>query len=102
MDTLGIVRQSSDFRVPPKHKVIDYRCLGEVIHNGPGQLHSVLIANGGCCTFTLRDNKRSVFRMAPAFSGSFYLELGFVDCLLIDVSGEMAAHLVISYREAKK
>lgn len=84
----------------PKSEIINFRCQGHVIHDGPGTFRSALIGFQGCCEFVLRDNRRELFKMAPAFNGSFFLEIGFINNLTIDLSGSEPAHIHIVYQPA--
>lgn len=87
---------------PPERALIATRGQGMVIAEGPGVLDSVLIANQGCCSFIVRDGDRLLFRMSPAFAGSFRLGFGFLENLTVDMNGEFPAHLHISFRLAAK
>lgn len=83
-----------------KDAVVDFECTSHLIHRGPGELRSILIGNAGCCAFVIYDGKRPIWRMQPAFAGSFYMGIGFVEELRIDMFGEMPCHLHLSYRPA--
>lgn len=86
----------------PDKITVDFPCENLQICEGPGSLHAVMISNAGCCRFVVRDGSRPLFRMLSAFSGSFFLEAGFNTGLWIDLDGEMAAHLDISFRKASQ
>lgn len=86
---------------PPRPVVIE-RCVSNfLVYSGAGILHSVTIGNGGCCRVGIRDGKRMLFLMPFPFPGSFALRAGFNEALIVDMVGEMAAHLEVTYRPAK-
>ena|SRR5882724_3485633 len=86
---------------PPLRAIFESSVLSHVVCDGPGVLHSVLVGNAGCCRIRIHDDGRTLFPMPFAFAGSFFLEVAFNKRLMVDMIGEMAAHLQITYRRAR-
>jgi hypothetical protein len=84
----------------PEGIEVQERCNNRVLVEGAGCLHNIIIGNAGCCMFEVTDNGRRLFAMMPAFVGSFFLEAGFNERLVITIDGETAAHLYIQVRRA--
>ena len=79
---------------------IDFECRDLVICDGAGVLQGIAIGNAGCSMYELRDGERRLFRMQPAFAGSFYLGIGFNEKLILTLVGNPTCHLHLSYRPA--